>query len=72
VIYLPNPAVGVRGIHFAIVTALGGAPAHHTAALIPQTAEALAAEHHERGKTRSSAWTRPTCSPTSSWRPSEC
>ena len=51
VIYLPNPAVGVRGIHFAIVTALGGAPAHHTAALIPQTAEALAAEHHERGKT---------------------
>jgi type II secretory pathway predicted ATPase ExeA len=51
VIYISNPAVGVRGIHMAIVTALGGAPAHHTATLIPQTADALAAEHHERGKT---------------------
>jgi type II secretory pathway predicted ATPase ExeA len=35
VIYIPNPAVGVRGIHTTIVTALGGAPAHHTATLIP-------------------------------------
>lgn len=51
VIYLPNPAVGVRGIHTTIVTALGGAPAHHTATLIPQATDALAAEHHERGKT---------------------
>ena len=51
VIYLPNPAVGVRGIHHAIVTALGGRPAHGTAALTAQSAGALAAEHAERGRT---------------------
>jgi type II secretory pathway predicted ATPase ExeA len=51
VIYLGNPAVGARGIHFAIVTALGQAPRFHTAALIPQAADALAGEHAERGRT---------------------
>ena len=51
VIYLGNPSVGARGIHFAIVTALGQAPRFHTAALIPQAADALAAEHAERGRT---------------------
>ena len=51
VIYLPNPSVGVRGIHFAVVTALGQAPRFHTAALIPQAADALATEHAERGRT---------------------
>ena len=50
IIYLPNPAVGARGIHHAIVTGLGGVPRFHHATLIPQTAEALAAEHAERGR----------------------
>ncbi|MDQ3664935.1 MAG: AAA family ATPase [Actinomycetota bacterium] len=50
VIYLGNPAVGARGIYAAIVTALGGVPRFHKAALIPQAADALAAEENERGK----------------------
>src|SRR6478736_3907530 len=40
IIYLPDPTVGVRGIHHRIV-----------ASLAPQTADALAAEHAERGRT---------------------
>ena len=50
VIYLGNPAIGARGIYAAIVTALGGVPRFHKAALIPQTADALAAEEAEKGK----------------------
>jgi len=50
-IYLGNPAVGGRGLYFGIVTALGGLPRFNKAALIPQTAELLAAEEHERGRT---------------------
>jgi type II secretory pathway predicted ATPase ExeA len=50
-IYLGNPTVGSRGIHQAIVTALGQAPRFHTASLIPQAADALATEHAERGRT---------------------
>jgi len=50
VIYLANPTVGVRGLHGAIVSALGGVPRFHAAALIPQTADLLATETIERGK----------------------
>jgi len=50
-IYLGNPTIGARGIHHAIVTALGGLPRTHMATLIPQTADALAAENAERGRT---------------------
>ena len=50
VVYLANPTVGVRGLHAAIVTALGGVPRFHQAALVPQTEELLAAESAERGK----------------------
>jgi type II secretory pathway predicted ATPase ExeA len=50
-IYLGNPAIGARGIYAGIVSALGGVPRFHKAALIPQTADALAAEEHERGRT---------------------
>ena len=50
-IYLCNPAVGGRGLYSGIVTALGGVARYHKAALIPQTAELLAAEDHERGRT---------------------
>lgn len=51
IIYLGNPAVGARGIHHAIVTALGGTPRFHHATLVPQAADALALEHAERGRT---------------------
>ena len=50
-IYLGNPAVGGRGLYSGIITALGGTPRFHKAALIPQTSEMLAAEEHERGRT---------------------
>ncbi len=49
-ITIPNPQVGARGIHHAIVTALGGVPRFHHATLIPQAAEHLAAEIAERGR----------------------
>jgi type II secretory pathway predicted ATPase ExeA len=51
IIYLGNPAVGGRGLYHGIVTALGGTPRFHKAALIPQTTDLLAAEDHERGRT---------------------
>ena len=51
IIYLGNPAVGVRGIYQHIVTTLGGEPAFHAAALVPQAADALAGEAAERGRT---------------------
>ena len=51
IIYLPNPAVGARGIYTQIVTALGGTPRFYRATLIPQATDLLAAESAERGKT---------------------
>jgi type II secretory pathway predicted ATPase ExeA len=51
IIYLPNPTIGVRGIHHQIVTALGGQPLVHHATLVPQATEALATEQAERGRT---------------------
>lgn len=50
IVYLGNPATGTRGIYAGIVTALGGIPRFHKAALIPQTAALLAAEADERGR----------------------
>lgn len=50
VIYLPNPSVGVRGMLHHIVSALGQVPSFYSATLVPQAAEALAAEHAERGR----------------------
>ncbi|EQD37211.1 AAA ATPase, partial [mine drainage metagenome] len=50
VIYMSNPTIGVRGMYVGIVSALGGAPRFHLAALISQTAELLEAEAQERGK----------------------
>src|SRR3954451_23230486 len=51
VIYLPNPSVGVRGTLHHVVSALGQVPNFYTATLVPQAADALAAEHAERGRT---------------------
>jgi type II secretory pathway predicted ATPase ExeA len=50
IVYLPNPAVGARGLYAGIVLALGGTPRYQKSMLIPQTAELLAAEEHERGR----------------------
>ena len=50
VIYFGNPAIGARGLYTSIVTHLGGIPRFHRCSLIPQAAEALAAEATERGK----------------------
>jgi type II secretory pathway predicted ATPase ExeA len=49
-IYLGNPAIGARGLYTTIVTRLGGIPRFPKAALIPQAADALAAEMAERGR----------------------
>lgn len=50
VIYIGNPATGVRGIMAAVVSALGGRPVHGTAALASQAWAALAGETAERGR----------------------
>ena len=50
IIYLPNPAIGGRGLHMHIAYHLGATPRFHTAALINQTADLLAAERDERRK----------------------
>jgi type II secretory pathway predicted ATPase ExeA len=49
-IYLADPTTGTRGIHYQVVTALGGRPAHGSATLAAQAAALLAAEHNERGR----------------------
>jgi type II secretory pathway predicted ATPase ExeA len=49
-IYLPNPQIGVRGIHGAVAMALGQPPRFHHATLIPQVEAALAAEAGERNR----------------------
>jgi len=49
-IYLPNPQIGVRGLHGAVATALGQAPRFCHATLIPQVEAALAAEAEEKNR----------------------
>jgi type II secretory pathway predicted ATPase ExeA len=49
-ITIPDPQAGARGIHHAVVTALGGVPRFRHATLIPQAAGHLAAEITERGR----------------------
>jgi type II secretory pathway predicted ATPase ExeA len=51
VIYLPNPLIGVRGIHEEIVAAFGQPAAHLGSRLTVQAGKALAAEREERGRT---------------------
>ena len=50
VIYLPNPAVGARGLYAEVVSRLGGEPRSHKAFLIAQVASILSAEAAERGR----------------------
>lgn len=51
VIYLPNPAVGMRGLHEAVVSSLGGTPRYHLSTLTTQCVDSLIAEGAERGRT---------------------
>ena len=50
-IYLPSPAVGMRGLHEAVVTALGGTPRYHTSSLMTQADDGLPVEVAECGRT---------------------
>jgi type II secretory pathway predicted ATPase ExeA len=50
VIYLPNPAIGARGIYAEIIARLGGTPRFHKSALIPQAQDLLLREREERKK----------------------
>ena len=50
IVYLPNPAIGDRGLHMHLVAALGAIPRFHTAALIAQTQDLLAAETDEKNR----------------------
>lgn len=50
IVYLPNPAIGIRGLHGAIATALGQAPRFHHATLVPQVEKALHTEVAEKGR----------------------
>jgi type II secretory pathway predicted ATPase ExeA len=47
-LYVPNPAIGSRGLYVTIVAALGGKPRFHKAEVMAQTADLLAAEAAER------------------------
>ena len=51
VIYLPNPMIGVRGIHEEILNTFGQAPSHLGSRLFTQTSKALMSEREERGRT---------------------
>lgn len=50
VIYIADPTITMRGIHTAIVTALGGQPAFFSGVLASQTARHLAGELDERAR----------------------
>jgi type II secretory pathway predicted ATPase ExeA len=51
IIYLPNPMIGVRGIHEEILNVFGQAPSHLGSRLFNQVGKALLAEREERGRT---------------------
>lgn len=51
VVYLPNPLIGVRGIHEEILNTFGQTPSHLGSRLFGQTSKALLAEREERGRT---------------------
>ena len=51
IIYLPNPMVGVRGIHEEILNVFGQRPSHLASRLFTQVSKALIAEREERGRT---------------------
>jgi len=71
IIYLPNPMIGVRGLHETIVATFGGQPDRSGSRLTAQASAILAAERDERGRTPVLV-TKPTCCGMSSLRRSGC
>ncbi|EDY56607.1 AAA ATPase [Streptomyces sviceus ATCC 29083] len=51
VVYIPNPMIGVRGIHEVIVNTFGQTPSHLGSRLTVQTGKVLLAEREERART---------------------
>jgi type II secretory pathway predicted ATPase ExeA len=51
VIYLPNPAIGIRGVYEEILSTFGQRPSHLGSRLFTQASKALADERAERGRT---------------------
>jgi len=51
IIYLPNPMIGVRGMHEEILGVFGQPPSHLGSRLFTQVSKALIAEREERGRT---------------------
>lgn len=49
-IYLPNPMVGLKGIHQSVVTALGGQPRHYGNQVAAQAADLVTGELDEKGR----------------------
>jgi len=50
-VYIPDPTIGLKGLHTQIVTTLGGRPHYAAATLAIQAQHLLAGEHDERGRT---------------------
>lgn len=50
IIYIPDPTIDIRGIHSAIVTALGATPSFFSGTLAAQAASLLAGELDERSR----------------------
>jgi type II secretory pathway predicted ATPase ExeA len=50
-IYIPDPTLGMRTVHQAVVEALGGRPSHSGAAMAAEASRLLAGELDERGRT---------------------
>src|SRR5260370_20271589 len=51
IIYLPNPMIGVRGLHESIVATFGGTPDRSGSRLTAQASAVLAAERDQPRKT---------------------
>ncbi|EUA17420.1 AAA domain protein [Mycobacterium xenopi 3993] len=64
VIYLPDPTVGVRGIHHRIVASLGGQPLTHHATLAPRPPTRSPPNRQNADAPQSWSSRRPTCSAT--------
>jgi type II secretory pathway predicted ATPase ExeA len=71
-IYLPNPMIGVRGIHEAIVTTTGSSPSNLSSRLIAQARAALAPNATNAAAPPYWSSTKPTCSATNNSKRSAC
>ena len=72
IIYLGNPAVGARGLYAAIISALGGTPRFHKAALIPKPNTPSPSNTTNEARTSSSWSMKPTSSALTNSKSSAC